>query len=68
MMLLKIQYVDASSAYCINYRIFMNWLPSWKDIYPNVWNAVVQDLSEMKESADHEALEMQKLYKLYGLV
>ena len=68
MMQFKIQYVDASLAYCINYRIFMYWLPNWKDLYPNVWSAVVQALSEMKESANHEALEMQKLYELYGLI
>lgn len=68
MMQFKIQFFASSLAFSTNYQIFLHWLPQWKDIYPNVWNGIVQKLSKMKDKVSLDCLEVRRLFEVYGLV
>lgn len=68
MMQFKIQFFASSLSFSTNYQIFLHWMPQWKDIYPNVWNGIIQKLSEMKDKANLNCLEVRRLFEFYGLV
>lgn len=53
--------------YAANHSFFVEWMPQWKEIYPDVWQTIGCRLKEMKDNGkiyfEHD--EYRKIYELY---
>ena len=64
----KIRVSCDSLAFSYNYRIFLDWMPKWKSVYPYVWEAIADNLVDMRNvgKLNYRCYEKQKLYDLYN--
>lgn len=53
--------------YAANHSFFMDWMPQWKEIYPDVWSVIADRLKKMNDDGrialDYD--EYRKIYELY---
>lgn len=58
---------DNPDDYAANHSFFVEWMPQWKEIYPDVWQTIGCRLKEMKDNGkiyfEHD--EYRKIYELY---